>query len=325
VDQARQKALETYQEALRLVQDPILPVRAHGLTLLRQLISPPPPKAAGDKESSEGTVLDSALIPGILDVFITAVQDDDSYVYMNAVHGLAAMLQGPGGVGNMGNMVFHRLVDLYVQGLLVNPTTADLDKRLRVGEAISQAISNIGPGVQRYIQLIIPAMLSVTRSSEYPTVLRGSALSLISQCVNANPLAMLPFYTDLISALVDLLSIETITRGSKAAAEAEKKAAATQLENGKVPDPADLDPSLRDPKLPAFRRSAAYLLATILRQASEKGFAESLMGPQLAARMVKVIRYVRDTDIDGHVKAKAQEVLGLMDAMVREKLGFPSR
>ncbi|KZP00232.1 hypothetical protein CALVIDRAFT_533873 [Calocera viscosa TUFC12733] len=321
VNQARRKALETYQEALRLVQDPILPVRAHGLTLLRHLIHPPTKKSV----STEDLSIDPALIPGILDVFITAVQDDDSFVYMNAVHGLSAMLQGPTGLFGKGSWVFQRLVDLYVQGLQANPTTADLDKRLRIGEAISQALSQLGPRARPYIHVIISPMLSVTRDSQYPTVLRGSSLSIISQCVNADPLSMLPFYTDLLSLLLDLLSIETVTTGSKAAAAAEAKATTSQLPNGKVPDPADLDPALKDSRLPAFRQSAAYLLATMLHQAAEKGFADNLLDKQLATRMVKVLRYIRDTDIDGRVKAKAKEALEIMDDMVRMKLGLPSR
>ncbi|KZT60762.1 hypothetical protein CALCODRAFT_492023 [Calocera cornea HHB12733] len=318
VDQTRQKALETYQEALRLVQDPILPVRAHGLTLLRQLISPPRNRPGTTEELS----IDPALVPGILDVFITAVQDDDSYVYMNAVQGLSAMLQGPTGVYNKGSWVFQRLVDLYVKDLQPNPTTADLDKRLRIGEAISQALTKVGPRVQAYIQHIIPAMLSVTRDTAYPTVLRGSSLSIISQCVAADALAMLPFYTDLVSSLLDLLSLEMVTRGSKAALAAEETAAASQLADGKVPDPADLNPSSKDGKLPAFRRAAAYLLASLLHHAAERGFADQVLDRELALRVVRVLRYVRETDIDVHVKAKAREALEVMDELVRGKLGL---
>ena len=36
---ASETSQETYQKALKLLQDPLLPVRAHGLMLLRQLVS----------------------------------------------------------------------------------------------------------------------------------------------------------------------------------------------------------------------------------------------------------------------------------------------
>ncbi|CAE7174524.1 unnamed protein product [Rhizoctonia solani] len=82
-------ALQTYQEALRLIQDPILPVRAHGLHMLRQLVVPPKPaKGAPPVALPE---LNPALVPAILDVFLQSIQEEDSFVFLNAVQGLSAM------------------------------------------------------------------------------------------------------------------------------------------------------------------------------------------------------------------------------------------
>ncbi|CAE6455851.1 unnamed protein product [Rhizoctonia solani] len=86
---AERHALQTYQEALRLIQDPILPVRAHGLHMLRQLVVPPKP--AKSTSPTALPELNPALIPAILDVFLQSIQEEDSFVFLNAVQGLSAM------------------------------------------------------------------------------------------------------------------------------------------------------------------------------------------------------------------------------------------
>jgi hypothetical protein len=120
---------ETYQEALKLLQDPILPVRAQGSSILRSLVD--------SKDALLKT--DTALIPAILDIFVHAVQDDDSFIYLSAVQGLSGM------VDQFGKDILRRLVSLYTGN---NPDSVgsgekgvrELDSRLRVGEAMIQVI-----------------------------------------------------------------------------------------------------------------------------------------------------------------------------------------
>lgn len=134
-----------YQKALKLLQDPILPVRAHGLLLLRELVSLP------KVPSESGTpvpVVDRALIPGILSIFLQSLQDDDSYIFLNAVQGLAAMVDG------FGKEVLRGLVDMYAQGLEglggTAVTKTDVDTRTRVGEALGQDIKRCGDALTGY-------------------------------------------------------------------------------------------------------------------------------------------------------------------------------
>lgn len=121
---------QTYQKALKLLQDPILPVRAHGLLLLRQLVTTSPTKSSAKSKS-----LDPALVPAILSIFLQSVQDDDSYIFLNAVQGLAAM------VGTFGKDVLRGLVRDYSHGLDGNTVTQqDVDTRVRIGEALGIVI-----------------------------------------------------------------------------------------------------------------------------------------------------------------------------------------
>ena len=137
-----EKVQETYQKALKLLQDPILPVRAHGLLLLRQLVSPQPSGTSAD------SLVDQALVPSIISIFMQAIQDEDSYMFLNAVQGLAAM------VDSFGKDVLKSLISEYLGGLDGLGGTAmtnnEVDKRVRVGEVLGQVIRRCGDALSIY-------------------------------------------------------------------------------------------------------------------------------------------------------------------------------
>jgi hypothetical protein len=140
----RESPADTYQKALKLLQDPLLPVRAHGLLLLRQL--------ASSRRSTSTTTSDesvpAALLPGILSVFMQSLQDDDSYIFLNAVQGLAAMVDGHG------HEVLRGLMEAYAKGLdgvgAGAVTRQDVETRTRVGEAIGQVVRRCGAALPKY-------------------------------------------------------------------------------------------------------------------------------------------------------------------------------
>lgn len=131
--------------------------------MLRQLIVPPRPVAAVTKSTAGKPVpiassptpsapadhgVDPALIPAILDVFMQSVQDDDSFVFLNAVQGLSAM------VDRLGRSILIRLMDVYAGGegfdLRSSMSKTALDKRLRVGEALGQVVRRCGDTLPAY-------------------------------------------------------------------------------------------------------------------------------------------------------------------------------
>ena len=138
-----EQAQETYQKALKLLQDPILPVRAHGLLLLRHLVSPP--ATEGKKRPQP---INQSLVPAILSIFLQSVQDDDSYIFLNAVQGLAAM------VDTFGKTVLQSLMYNYAGGLdglgAGNLSQQDVDIRTRVGEALNIVINRCGSALGIY-------------------------------------------------------------------------------------------------------------------------------------------------------------------------------
>ena len=134
----------TYQRALKLLQDALLPVRAHGLLLLRELVT----TRAGTAPHEMVRTLE----PAIRDVFLQAVQDDDSYIFLNAVQGLAALAD------SFGSEALGGLVGIYtggLQGVGVGALTQqDVDMRLRVGEALGEVIRRCGETLPRYGQFL---------------------------------------------------------------------------------------------------------------------------------------------------------------------------
>ena len=135
-----------YQKALTLLQDPLLPVRAHGLLLLRQLASSKSPSLEDPTKLTPA--LDSALVPGVLSIFLQSIQDEDSYIFLNAVQGLAAMVEG------FGRDVLKGLVADYVRGLDGVGAGAldqgEVDVRIRIGEALGQVVRRCGEALPSY-------------------------------------------------------------------------------------------------------------------------------------------------------------------------------
>lgn len=133
----RSSTMEQYQEALRCLQDPLLPVRGHGLIILQGVVKAPD--------------FDKALVPAIMDIFLQALRDEDSFMYLNAVRGLSSMVDG------LGKEVLQSLTSAYASGLDngvgVHLSKEDLDFRLRIGEALTQSIKRCGTALSIYGEL----------------------------------------------------------------------------------------------------------------------------------------------------------------------------
>ncbi|EJC97432.1 uncharacterized protein FOMMEDRAFT_24437 [Fomitiporia mediterranea MF3/22] len=221
---------EKYQRALKLLQDPLLPVRAHGLLLLRELVAPAgtaPRRRDKDKAGGSATVstvqgvgvaapsVDVALVPGILYIFMQSIQDEDSYIFLNAVQGVAALVDG------FGREVLLGLLDEYAKGLEgvggseATMTSREVDLRVRIGEALGQVIKRCGDALGKYVDIIVPRLFAVVRASHLPTTLRTSAVSLLATAADTNALALNPYSVDLIGAMVDLVQIESVRSGPK--------------------------------------------------------------------------------------------------------------
>ncbi|KAH9853650.1 hypothetical protein C2E23DRAFT_113637 [Lenzites betulinus] len=319
-------AQETYQNALKLLQDPLLPVRAHGLMLLRQLVLPH--KDASGKLAEPS--VDRALIPGILSIFMQSIQDDDSYMFLNAVQGLSAMVDG------FGKEVLRSLVSAYSDGLdgLSASTMSqhDVDMRTRIGEALAQVIRRCGDALPSYTSLVIAPLFQVIRASHFPTVLRTSAISLLAQCVKTNALAALPYTVDFADAMVDLLQVESVPatqRKTEPRSEPDPDPDANDDEKGVNKPPATMDtqPTSANTKFPPLRRAALHFLSLLTQACTnhvyETGSADRmLLPPELLRRARVTLGYIAATDADDVVRVMARETLEGLDQLAEAIVGL---
>jgi hypothetical protein len=297
--ESEESAQEIYQKALQLLQDPILPVRAHGLLLLRQLVTTMPKR----DELTARAEATRPLVPAILSIFRQCLQDQDSYIFLNAIQGLSAMVE------TYGKDVLTGLVIDYCDGLDglggSAMTQTQVDVRVRIGEALGQVILRCGSALglygkarvtfeESYSYLVagalIPHLFAVVRTSHFPTPLRVSAISLLAQCTNTYALSIVPYIDEIASAMVDLLQLE--------------QSSSANARQGIMDD----DPTSTNAKVPPMRRSALHLLSLLTRACLNLSLAEAF-DPSLARRIRITLAYVAATDVDPICKLQAKEGL----------------
>ncbi|KAL0079581.1 hypothetical protein F4703DRAFT_1741470 [Phycomyces blakesleeanus] len=125
--QDRQDSKIKYREAMKALQDDLLPVRAHGIGMLKEMVLSRDPLVAS------GSGLDN-----VLDLFVRLVQDEDSFIYLNAVKGLSALTDVHG------NEIIAKLGQIY------SDESQKLENRLRVGEALLQTVQRCGDALGKY-------------------------------------------------------------------------------------------------------------------------------------------------------------------------------
>lgn len=279
----RPKYLDVYQEALQYLQDPIIPVRAHGLHLLSQLVS------KDKKVHSEcyGDELDPALLPAIFDIFMNAIQDEESFLYLNAVKGLAQM------AAHWRDATLRPLVALYVGGDKTQNGMAcaleygqelsqrETDKRLRIGEALLQVLQHCGEAIVPAVALIVNPLLTAVRNPVFSATLRSSFISILGTCVEVAPTALASSGAseDMARLCRELVQVESVRRPmmrkAHVTAHVTGKDATGEQKRTAIDDDDDECEKMAekeghagtdvDPKLPQLRRAALLLLAVLLR------------------------------------------------------------
>ncbi|ORX49189.1 hypothetical protein DM01DRAFT_1325961 [Hesseltinella vesiculosa] len=183
-----------YQEAMKALQDELLPVRAHGIGLLKEMI------LAKDPLVSSGQALDD-----LLDLFIRLAQDEDSFIYMNAIKGLSALTD------IHGNRIIEKLGKVYAD------KNEKLDHRLRVGEALLQTIQRCGDALGKYINALVNPLESVLGDRQADAHLRTSALSILSMACQTCPTALSGILWQLTDWVLNILDLEKTPEVRRAA------------------------------------------------------------------------------------------------------------
>ncbi|KAJ9066602.1 hypothetical protein DSO57_1007945 [Entomophthora muscae] len=176
------EVLKEIRQAHLLLNDPLVSVRASGIHLLEHVASSP---------------LHEECFPSTLDevyrILMKSIEDDDSYIYLAAVKAMSKLV--------VNSNVLPKLVEYYLD------CTRSMDFRLRVGEALLLAISWSAVFANQRCNDMIGAFLFALQSSA--SLLKGSALSLISAIFERAPTASLPYVEISINEIGNVLRIES--------------------------------------------------------------------------------------------------------------------
>lgn len=135
-DKGRQQekpASEAFEEAMKDLTDPLLPVRGHGLIMLARLLKEKDPRALAESET-------------LLKIFEEHLSDDDTYIYLPCINGLVAL------AGIHPDRVMPHLCSAFISGYATDQSkqwsatsrTVSLEKTLKMGEALVRATRQLG-------------------------------------------------------------------------------------------------------------------------------------------------------------------------------------
>lgn len=173
---------------LSSLNDPMVPVRAHGLFLLRQLIE------------MKSNVIN---IRFTIELHLLQLKDDDPYIYLNAIKSLESLIfMDPGEVVK------------YLLKVYTNEDKAyNIDERLRIGEVLLRYVQRsnelfIGDTAHA---IVSSCLFLVRRSNTQKSAddkIRMSSMSILGQCCKINPLGIVLFLNDILDCVLGILQLE---------------------------------------------------------------------------------------------------------------------
>lgn len=176
--------------AMSNLQDPLVPIRAHGLYIFRQLIE------------QRSSVLS---IKFVVNMLLLQLKDPEPFVYLNVIKTLECLLEWD----TEKSLPF--LVSLYAG--YNEKEKLVLDERLKVGEALLRFVQTQDEAFAGdSAKLISNGALSMIRLSNTEKVddkLRMSAMSLLGTCCNVNPIGILENLENALDCALGILQLET--------------------------------------------------------------------------------------------------------------------
>ncbi|ORX43610.1 hypothetical protein BCR36DRAFT_373764 [Piromyces finnis] len=194
VTKQRKDSEEQFKQAMKDMADELLPVRAHGMTQLRNMI------LKRNEVANEN-------LDDIIKIFLNQIEDQDSFIYLNAVKGLSALTDiHP-------FKVIPEILKIYKKPN--NGNQNQMDYRLRLGEALLQTIQRAGDTFGKYVDIIVPDIFIVLHDDS--PEMRNSALSLLSMICETCPLSLTRYFSRITEYVLDLLALDKVTTSRRGA------------------------------------------------------------------------------------------------------------
>lgn len=170
-------------EALEMISNPLVPIRAGGLIQLRRFIL-----------REDKTAL--AQVEKIFETFSRNLSNSDSYVYLGAIQGLSAIADVHF------SLAMPKLIQQYRDG-----RQHSLEIRLNIGESILQVARRLDEALPKYASQFFDFLLpSAQRDPQ--ALIRASSLSNIAELCEILRFALLPFIEEIMDMCYDILMAE---------------------------------------------------------------------------------------------------------------------
>lgn len=170
------------------------------------------------------------------------------------------------------------------------------------------------------MDLLVPPLFAIVRNANIPTLLRTSSISLLADCVDTWPLALLPYIQDLCFGFIDLLQVETTASKNVLRRDEVESNGSMSLTT------MDSDPTLKDSKVPALRRSAIHFLGSYIRATTRliherRNLNATILIPKSLVQKASVtLDYISSTDDDSRVRVMAEEARESLENLHRAVL-----
>ena len=175
-------------KAISGLNDPLIPVRVHGLFTLKQLV----------EKKSEAISLDFAM-----DVYLKQLSNSDPYMYLNVIKHFQSLIEWDQ------IKICRLLLRVYTNEDGKN----EMEVRLRIGEIILRYVQYRSEAFMgETASMIVSSMIYLIRrrednpQSELP--LRMSAMSIMGICCRTNPLGVINNLEDVLDAAFGVLELE---------------------------------------------------------------------------------------------------------------------
>jgi hypothetical protein len=151
------EGLTPYAAALYDVQDPLLPVRGHGIIELNKLVE------TKDKETLEHVSL-------VFQLFVDSLEDDDTYIYLSCINGLVSCARYQ--TDKVLDILTREFSQVYQRKDLGDKA---VEVRTKIGEALVRATKELGDLTPKYKNLLLNAFFGAASDPE--ELVRASSLS----------------------------------------------------------------------------------------------------------------------------------------------------
>ncbi|XP_076642286.1 transport and golgi organization 6 isoform X2 [Halictus rubicundus] len=155
------KTTKKFEEALRELTDPLLPVRAHGLIVLTKLVETGDPCAMARKAV-------------VLQIFKENLKHEDSFIYLAAINGLCALATSNPQV--VIETLVHEYIDLPRR---ISTSEITVETRTKLGEILVKITRALGEMATAYKNILINGFLCAMRDPD--SLVRTSSLSCLGE------------------------------------------------------------------------------------------------------------------------------------------------